>query len=135
MWLPLIPPLMATPAAGNKLNTIAYPRGTVTAPRGLLEYVFGPLGSALSWEEPGTAADPRSGRRRRIYGTRQKSSARAGQVLFLVLDNGETYCVRVTGAHLDFISNLLGRMLPGKVVEVMSQRGTIYGPQARNNTP
>jgi hypothetical protein len=125
---------MAVPAIGNRLNTISYPRGTVTAPRGLLEYVFGPLKDRLSWQEQGTAADPLSGRRRRVYGTRQKSSARAGQNLILALDNGESYRVRITGAHLDFISNLLGRMLPGRVVGVTSERGTIYGPQARNNT-
>jgi hypothetical protein len=125
---------MAVPATGNRLNTITYPRGTVTAPRGLLEYVFGPLKDVLTWEEPGTVADPQTGRRRRIYGTKQRSSARAGQNMVLHLDNGEKYRVRVTGAHLDFVSNLLGRMLPGKVVLVTSERGTEYGPQARGNT-
>lgn len=123
---------MAPPSV-NRLNTISYPRGTVTAPRGLLEYVFGPLDDALVWTLPGTAADPVTGRRRRRYGTRQRSSARAGEAMKVVLDNGQTYTMRVTGAHLDFIDQILGRMLPGKVVGLFSERGTDYSPQARNN--
>ena len=124
---------MATPP-GLRLNTITYPRGTVTAPRGLLEYLFGNLSASLRWEAPGSAVNPETGRRRRIYGTRQRSSARAGERMTLVLDNGETYGVSVTGTHIDFISFVLGRVQPGKVANIYSERGTEYGPQARGNT-
>jgi hypothetical protein len=123
---------MATPSS-DRLNTISYPRGTVTAPRGLLEYCFGPLEDALRWELPGTAADAVTGRRRRRYGTRQRSSARAGEAMKVVLDNGQKYTMRVTGTHLDFIDFAIGRMLNGKIVGVFSERGTDYSPQARNN--
>jgi hypothetical protein len=119
--------------ANARLNTITYPGGTVTAPRGFLLYVFGDLATALRWEAPGSAVNPSTGRRRRIYGTKQRGSSRAGEGLRLKLDNGDTYTVRVTGTHLNFITFMLGRMRPGKVVEVLSERGTVYGPQARNN--
>jgi hypothetical protein len=119
--------------ANARLNTITYPGGTVTAQRGLLTYVFGDLSTALRWEAPGSAVNPNTGRRRRLYGTKQRGSSRAGEGLQLKLDNGSVYTVRVTGTHLNFIQFMLGRMRTGKVMEVTSERGTIYGPQARNN--
>jgi hypothetical protein len=122
------------PAAANaRLNTITYPGGTITASRGLLTYVFGDLSTSLRWEAPGSAVDPNTGRRRRLYGTRQRGSSRAGEALTLKVDDGREYIIRVTGTHLNFIQFMLGRMKPGKVAEVFSERGTVYGPQARNN--
>jgi hypothetical protein len=123
---------MPTEAAA-RLNTITYPGGTITASRGLLTYVFGDLTTALRWEAPGSAVNPDTGRRRRIYGTKQRGSSRAGEGMTMKLDNGDSYTIRVTGTHLNFIQFMLGRMKAGKVVEVLSERGTVYGPQARAN--
>jgi hypothetical protein len=107
----------------------------MTAPRGLLTYLFGTLASRVTWENPATGPNPTSGRRRRVYGTRQKSSARAGEAMKLLLDNGEMYTVRVTGPHMDFIGYILSRTQPGKVANVFSARGTEYGPQLTDVTP
>lgn len=112
-----------------KLNTLTYPGGTVTAARGLLEYLFGDLTTTVSWLAPAHAASAVSGRRRRKYGTRQKSSARAGEAMKIVLDNGEVYVVRVTGTHTDFIDTILAKVRRGKVANLVSERGTEYGPQ------
>lgn len=49
----------------------------------------------------------------------------------VVLDNGEVYVVRVTGAHTDFIDTILTRVAPGKVANLVSERGTEYGPQLK----
>lgn len=114
-----------------KLITITYNGGSVTAARGLLEHLFGDLTTRLSWEVPHTGPAPIGGRRRRKYGTKQKSSARAGEMMRLVLDNSETYTVRVVGPHLNFIEFFLARTGPGKIVQAFSERGTEYGPQVQ----
>jgi hypothetical protein len=112
-----------------KLNTLAFVGGTVTAPRGLLEYLFGNLSTRTSWLASSEATSGPSGRRRRKYGTRQKSSARAGEAMKIYLDNGEIYTVRVTGTHTNFIDTILSKVSPGKVANLVSERGTEYGPQ------
>jgi hypothetical protein len=105
----------------------------MTATRYLLEYLFGEIGTSLRWDKIGSSTNPTTGRRRRIYGTKQRSSARAGERMTLKLASGEDWSVRVVGTHLDFIDNLLGRVIPGRVVGLVSERGTDYGPQVRNN--
>jgi hypothetical protein len=105
----------------------------MTATRYLLEYLFGDISGSLRWEKTGTATNQTTGRRRRLYGTKQRSSARAGEKMTLKLANGDEWSCRVVGTHLDFIDNLLGRAQQGRVVGIMSERGTDYGPQLRSN--
>lgn len=112
-----------------RLNTISYPKGTVTAPRGLLEYLFGTGTPGVSWAVPVDAIAGPGGVRRRKYGTRQRSSSRAGEPMQLILNNGEAYTVRITGTHTKFIDAFLSKGGGAKVANIYSERGTIYGPQ------
>jgi hypothetical protein len=113
-----------------RLNTISYAKGTVTGPRGLLEYLFGGASFNSSWLESTNPLDNLTGRRRRKYGTRQRSSARAGEPMQLVLKNGEVYTVRITGTHTRFIDEFLAKGGGLNVANVYSERGTLYGPQS-----
>lgn len=108
-----------------RLRTIGYHKGTVTATKGLFEYI---MGSTIdSWEQPILTPGVPGKRRRRRYGCRQRSLARGGKVLNLKLDNGETYQCRITGCDIDFIAWLVGKGT--KVQEVYTPRGTIYAKQ------
>ena len=49
----------------------------------------------------------------------------------MVLTNGETYTVRVTGTHTNFIDFFLAKGGGERVKNVYSERGTIYGPQSQ----
>jgi hypothetical protein len=102
-------------------QTITYPKGSVTAPLGLLNYIFGDV--VPVWEK----GDDGPGRR--PYGTRQRANAAAGEPISLKLVDGGTYTVRVTGTHKNFIDQILSKS-QGTVLECYSERGTIYGPQA-----
>ena len=113
-----------------RLNTIAYSKGTVTAPRGLLEYLFGGSSFNSSWLASTNPLDNLTGRRRRKYGTRQRSNARAGEPMQLVLKNGEVYTARITGTHTAFINEFLSKGGGVNVANIFSERGTIYGPQS-----
>ena len=115
-----------------RLNTIAYPKGTVTATRGLLEFLFGATTPNISWQVPTDAVVPGGGRRRRKYGTRQRENARAGEPMQLILNNGEAYTVRITGTHTNFIDAFLAKGGGAKVANIYSERGTIYGPQVQD---
>lgn len=114
-----------------RLRTVAYSGGTVTAVAGLLNHLFDNVTGEASWTAPANPADPVTGRRRRKYGTRQRSSSRAGEAMQLVLKSGSAYSVRVTGTHTNFIEFFLSQGGGEKVANVFSERGTIYGPQAR----
>lgn len=118
-----------------RLVTLTYPKGTVTAVRGLINYLFGSTSAAVGWTPSANPADPVTGRRRRKYGTRQRSSSRAGENLTMVLNNGEKYNVRVTGTHIDFIDFVLAKGVGRKVDNIYSERGTEYGPQVKDITP
>jgi hypothetical protein len=117
------------PAPSARLTTITWPKGSITAPRGLLVYLFGDLAQTVAWASTTTNTDPVTGRRVRRYGTRQRSSARAGEAMTVVLNNGEQFSVRITGSHYNFLDQFLGRGAGEKVANVYSERGTIYGPQ------
>jgi len=118
-----------------RLVTLTYPKGTVTAVRGLINYLFGSSSAAVGWTPSANPLDPVTGRRRRKYGTRQRSSSRAGENLTMVLDNGDQYSVRVTGTHTSFIDFFLAKGVNRKVANIFSERGTIYGPQVVDITP
>jgi hypothetical protein len=91
----------------------------VIGARGLLEYIFGSLN--LTWG-PTRPAGPR----RRPYGSRQRTNAAAGQPMFLQLDTGQIYSVRITSTQSSFLDQITTRAA-GKVLRVWSQRGTDYG--------
>ena len=118
-----------------RLQTVSYPKGTATAPKALIAYLFGQNVGGLAWTPSRNPADPVTGRRRRKYGTRQRSSARAGEAMQMVLDNGETYTLRITGSHTAFIDFFLAEGLGSKVLNVYSERGIEYGPQPQTLTP
>lgn len=112
-----------------RLLSVTYPKGTFTAPKGLIDFLFGTNGSRLSWQSPVNLADAITGRRRRKYGTRQRSSAGAGEQIRLVMNDGAIYSGRITGTHTAFIDHFLSVGGADKVLNVYSERGTIYGPQ------
>jgi hypothetical protein len=118
-----------------RLQTVSYPKGTATAPKALIVYLFGSNVGGLAWTPSRNPADPITGRRRRKYGTSQRSSARAGEAMQVVLDNGEAYTVRITGSHTSFLDFFLAEGLGTKVLNVYSERGTKYGPQPQTITP
>jgi hypothetical protein len=122
------------PNANYRLNTICYPHGTITAAKGLLTYLFGSLAQPTNWLPPLVLDETITARRRRKYGTRQRGSARAGEAMRLLLNNGESYTVRITGTHTDFIDWFLAKGGGKKVANVYSERGTIYGPQIVDQT-
>jgi hypothetical protein len=126
-------PVAVTPNA--RLQTVSYPKGTATAPKALIAYLFGQNVGGLAWTPSRDPADPATGRRRRKYGTKQRSSARAGEAMQVVLDNGETYSVRITGTHTAFLDFFLAEGLGAKVLNVLSERGTVYGPKPQTLTP
>jgi hypothetical protein len=45
------------------------------------------------------------------------------------------FTLRVTGTHKAFLENLLTKGNVDSVVQVWSERGTIYGPQYRTLNP
>jgi hypothetical protein len=109
-----------------KQVTVTYPKGTVTAPYGLFQYLLGDL--QLSWQPPSNSQNP-DGRRLRKYGARQRASARGGRVMNLVLRSGDTFQCRITGTDTDFIDWILAKSGLEVVLNIYTQRGTIYGPQ------
>jgi hypothetical protein len=117
---------MATNPKARKV-TIGYKGGTMTATRGLLEYILGPV--VFGWQNMSAPPSGPTRRRRRKYGTKQRALASAGRDMYLKVDTGDVFTVRVTGADLDFIDEILVKTDPGKVQSVWTALGTIYGPQ------
>jgi len=109
-----------------RLMTVTYPKGSMTATVGLVEFLLG--AQNLRWSESSLPALP-GGRRRRKYGTKQRATAIGGRELKLKLSDGGTWTVRVTGADIDFLDYVLARAGTGKVLSAYTARGTIYGPQ------
>lgn len=108
-----------------RLRTISYPKGTVTAPRGLLEFLFGiEFGR---WNKLTVMPALPGHRRKRRFGCRQRSNARAGKVLFVKDNNGDSWTIRVTGTDLDFIEWVSAH--GEKIDEIYTARGTIYAKQ------
>lgn len=114
---------MADPNA--QLVTLSYPKGTVTGTLGLMTYLFGT--KIGSWVDNSVPPATPGGRRRRKYGSRQRSNARAGKPMFLRLKDGGVFSVRITGTDLDFLPHL--EAVGDKVVNAWTPRGTIYGPK------
>ena len=111
---------MATSPEGKKY-AVAYPGGSVTAPLANLELLFGTLHPVWG-DSPGVLP---SGRRRR-YRSRQASNASAGESMAVHFSSGEVWHYRVTGPHLDFISQVLHRASAATVEAIYSERGTEY---------
>lgn len=107
--------------------TVSYQGGTLTATRGLIEYIFGEF--EPSWQATGADGVPLPGfPRRKKFGTKQRRNAAAGKAITLELDTGEAFSVRVTGADIDFIDKIL-TATGSKVLRAWTPRGTVYGPQ------
>lgn len=105
---------------GRRKIILGFSGGYIYGAKGLLEYLFGDL--TVSWR-PVRDAGPR----KRPYGSRQRSNAAAGELIFLRLNNGQVYSVRTTATHRDFLDELVSHAR-SKVIAAWSQRGTIYGP-------
>jgi hypothetical protein len=101
---------------GREQRTYTFSGGWIRGAKGLLDYLFGSV--PTEW---GTV---RTGRR--PYGSRQRSNAAAGQVMFLELDNGEVYTVRTSATQTKFLNEIISRA-PSKIQQVWSERGTLYG--------
>jgi hypothetical protein len=102
----------------------------MTATRGLIEYIFGDI--RPSWQATGASGTPLPGfPRRKKFGSKQRRTAAAGKPITLLLDTGETFIVRVTGADIDFIDKLL-TSTQDRVLAAWTPRGTKYAPQFAN---
>ena len=106
--------------------TASYPGGTVTGTLGLIEYLFGP--QQTEWIQISGEPPVPGTRRKRKYGTRQKSAAAGGEPMHLRIADGSVWTVRVTGADIDFIDQVLAKTNPGTVLNAWTDRGTLYGP-------
>jgi len=113
---------MPPPDPLAKLVTVAYRGGTVTGTRGLMDYLF--PGRTPSWLPNGE-----SGTGKRPFGSRQADNRAAGRLLKLVLTEGGTFSVRVTGTDTSFLQAFLGSGNVDNVSMVYTEAGTIYGPQ------
>lgn len=109
-------------------QTITYEGGTVTAPRGVIGAIF--PNTSPSWFPNGEA-----GIGKRPFGSRQRDNRRAGEDLMVRFTSGSVFTLRVTGTHTAFLSNLLTKGNVDSVIQVWSERGTIYGPQYRTLNP
>lgn len=105
--------------------TVSYAGGTASAPVGVLEAIFGDLN--FVWQKISDGVGP-AGVRRRKYGLRQRTNARAGKPVQVMLADGSVWTVRVTGADIDFVDEFLSQA-GGNVLKAWTPRGTIYGPQ------
>lgn len=119
---------MADPNA--QLVTLSYTKGTVTGTLGLMSYLFGT--KIGTWVDNSAPPDSPGGRRKRRYGSRQRSNARAGRMLFLKLKDGGVFSVRLTGTDMDFLPHL--QKTGDKVLNAWTHRGTIYGPKPADGT-
>lgn len=107
----------------NKDIIVSYARGTVSGPRGLMQYLFD--GLEFRWDDhmvPGSS-------RRRKYGIRQRAEAAAGRVHYLKLDDDKLYTVRVTGATKDFIREIIAKANTQRVTAVYTKSGSTYARQ------
>ena len=109
-------------------QTVVYTGGTLTAPKGVIGAIF--PGTSPSWFPNGS-----SGIGKRPFGSVQRNSRRAGEDLFVRFSSGSVFTVRVTGTHKAFLTNLLMKGQVGAVLQVWSERGTVYGPQFRTLNP
>lgn len=114
---------MAVPAAARK-TIVVYDGGSIQAPLGVISLLF-PT-SQLKWRRP--SGFSLSGRKRK-YGSRQRSNNAAGEAFKVRFKNGDTWTMRVTGKHQRFIEEILETSAGDNVVQIYSERGTIYGPQ------
>lgn len=112
---------------GRKLRTLTTSKGTITGAKGLMDHLFGPQDT--EWGTAGLFANSR-----RPYRSRQRSNARAGEVMFLELTSGEVYSVRSTMPQKDFLAEVI-RQAGTKVEEVWSERGTQYGKKVKTLNP
>ena len=107
-----------------RLTTVSYEGGTATAPQGTIDLIF--PGLKPSWKPD---LKPSVGRRRSLYGTKQRRRAQAGTDIHVRFDPEGEWTVRVTGTYIDFITKVLAVAPPGKIVMAWTELGTIYGPQ------
>lgn len=109
-------------------QTVVYEGGSVTAPRGVLEAIF--PATSPSWFPNGE-----SGIGRRPFGSRQRDSRQAGEDLMIRFTDGSVWSVRVTGTHTKFLTNFITQGNVDTVMNIWSERGTIYGPQYSTLNP
>ena len=112
-----------------RIGTVHLSKGTASATIGLLEYLFG---ADFEWRDPRQGASTPGGRRRRAYGTRLRTGARGGRVMFLRLVDGDVFTIRYTGAAMDLVGELLIKA-KGKIEQAWTERGTLYGPSPDPN--
>lgn len=105
---------------GRRKISLGFSGGYIYGAKGLLEHLFGSL--TVSWRPVRDA-----GLRKRPYGSRQRSNAAAGELIFLRLTDGSVYSVRTTATHRVFLDELILHARD-KVLGAWSQRGTLYGP-------
>jgi len=109
-----------------RLTYVSYKGGVFSGTRGLVEYLFGT--NTLTWLDP-RATDPAGPRRKRLYGSKQRTAARSGRIVYIQLRGDEgTYSGRYTGAVMDLVGELITKA-GDKVESVYTARGSIYSKQ------
>jgi hypothetical protein len=112
------------PAA--EIGYLSYKGGTMAAPRGLLTALFG---GTVGWKDPRAASGTPGGPRRRLFGSKQRTSARSGKLTYIKLANDAgTFSCRITGATMDFVGELVVKT-GSKIEEVYTARGSLYTRQ------
>ena len=104
-------------------RTARYEGGSVTATQAHLEKLFGEV--PLVWK-PITDSDFA---KRRPYGSRQRVQAVAGEAIQVSFTDGKKLTYRVTGPHKTFLNKVLAGSRGDRVAQVISKRGSIYGPE------
>lgn len=113
-------PVVFDPKA--RLVTLSYPGGTVTATRGLIDYLF-------PTRTPSWLPNGESGKGKRPFGSKQADNRAAGRLLKLKLKDGSTFSIRVTGTDTKFLQSFLAAGRVDNVEMVYTEAGTMYGPQ------
>lgn len=108
--------------------TVAYEGGTMSAPLGLFNYLFG--AQQPQWGA-GSVGQTQLGRKRYKYGSRKRDSAASGEQVFLHLGEVGIYSVRVTGDIVEFMDKILPKT-GDKVKKAWTRRGSEYAPTLPN---
>lgn len=116
---------MAAVKPDNREVTLSYPGGSVSCVRGLMKYLFPKIN--FTWNKP-VGTTPRG--RRKSYYFRRRTLADPGQPLYIHMESGDVWTVRITGTPLDFINAMLASVDSTQIAAVYSERGTNFLPEA-----
>lgn len=115
---------MAATKPDNREVTLTYPKGSVSACLGLIKYLFPSV--KFAWKTP-TGTTPRG--RRRSFNYKRRSPSDAGEPLRIMMKDGTSWWVRITGTPQDFIRALFAETDDDRFTGIYTQRGTNFLPE------